>query len=103
VVSTVLLPLSLFCVENHVFLSHGVQVTSVIWWAVTRIVAGVEDHVQSTRDDQAQVGYSVVRPSRGLVTLCAICNVHEERVARVSWFGLETKVYNLLVVWPQNH
>jgi hypothetical protein len=53
VVSTVLLPLSLFCVENHVCLSHGVQVTSVIWWAVMRIVAGVGDPVQSTRDDQA--------------------------------------------------
>jgi hypothetical protein len=46
--------------ENHIYLSHGVKVTSVIWWAATRIVAGVEDLVKRTGDDQAQVIYSVV-------------------------------------------
>jgi hypothetical protein len=41
----VILPLSLFHVENHVCLSRGVQVTGVAWWAAMRIVAGVEDLV----------------------------------------------------------
>jgi hypothetical protein len=42
--------LSLFCLENRVYLSHGVQVAGVAWCAVTRIVAGVGDLVQRTGD-----------------------------------------------------
>jgi hypothetical protein len=38
--------LSLYCVENYVFLSRGVQVTGAAWQAVTRIMARVEDLVQ---------------------------------------------------------
>jgi hypothetical protein len=41
-------------------------------------VAGVGDLVQRTRDDQTQVGYSVVERLRGRVTPCAICTVHIE-------------------------
>jgi hypothetical protein len=33
----VVLPLSLFHVENHVCLSHGVQVAGAAWRVVTRI------------------------------------------------------------------
>jgi hypothetical protein len=44
------LPLSLFRLENHVCLSRGVQVVSTAWWAATRIMAGVGDLVQRTRD-----------------------------------------------------
>jgi hypothetical protein len=40
----------LFCLENHVCLSHGVQVASVAWRAMTRIVARVGDLVQRTGD-----------------------------------------------------
>jgi hypothetical protein len=43
-----------------------------------RIKAEVGDLVQRTRDSQAQVGYSVVRRSRGRVTLCVVCTVHKE-------------------------
>jgi hypothetical protein len=32
----------------------------VVWWAATRIEAGVEELVQRTEDGQIQVGYSVV-------------------------------------------
>jgi hypothetical protein len=41
----VLLPLSLFRVENRVCLSHGVQVVDVTWCAATWIMAGVADLV----------------------------------------------------------
>jgi hypothetical protein len=43
-----------------------------------RIEAGVENLVQRTGDGQAQVGYSVVRQSRGRVMLCAVCTMHKE-------------------------
>jgi hypothetical protein len=48
-------------VENHGCLSRGVQVTGVTWPTATSIVIGVGDMVQRTRDDQAQVRYSVDR------------------------------------------
>jgi hypothetical protein len=51
----------------------------------------------------AQVGYSVAGRSRGRVAPCAVCTVHVETRARVSWLSLKTKVYGLSVVWPQNH
>jgi hypothetical protein len=54
----VVLPL-LVHVENHIYLSRGVQVTGSIWRLPMRIVAGVGDLVQMTGDGQAQVGYSV--------------------------------------------
>jgi hypothetical protein len=46
----VLLPLSLYRVENHICLSRGVQVTGVAWCVVMRIMAGVGDLVQRTGD-----------------------------------------------------
>jgi hypothetical protein len=84
------LPLSLFRLENRVCLSHGVQVTGAARRTVTRIVAGVGDLVQKTEDSQAYVGYSGAGRSRGRVTLCVVCTVHEE-----------TKSADLLVE-PQN-
>jgi hypothetical protein len=39
----VLLPFYLVHVENRVCMSHGVQVTSVAWWALMMIVVGVGD------------------------------------------------------------
>jgi hypothetical protein len=42
--------LSLFCLENHVYLSRGVQVTGAAWCAAMRIVVGVGDLVQRTGD-----------------------------------------------------
>jgi hypothetical protein len=40
-------------VENHVCLSHGVQVVGAAWWTATRIVAGVGDLVWRTEDGHA--------------------------------------------------
>jgi hypothetical protein len=44
----ILLSLSLFRLENRVYLSHGVQVAGVTCCAATRIVAGVKDLMQRT-------------------------------------------------------
>jgi hypothetical protein len=46
----VVLPLSLFHLENRVGLSRGVQVVGAAWRIVMRIVAGVGDLMQRTRD-----------------------------------------------------
>jgi hypothetical protein len=40
----------LFHMESHICLSHGVQVAGAAWRATMRIVAGVGDQVQRTRD-----------------------------------------------------
>jgi hypothetical protein len=37
-------------VENHICLSRGVQVTGVAWWEAMRIVVGVGNIVQRTKD-----------------------------------------------------
>jgi hypothetical protein len=63
-------------VENRVFLSRGVYVTGAIWWAATRIMAGVGHLVQRTRDGQAHVRYSVAGRLGGRVTSCVVCTVH---------------------------
>jgi hypothetical protein len=43
--------LYLIRVENHVCLSHGVQVAGAPWQAAMRTVTGVRDLVQKTGDD----------------------------------------------------
>jgi hypothetical protein len=96
---SVVLPLSLYHVENRVFLSCGVQVTGAAWRPATRIMAEVGDLLQRTEVGQAQVKYSVAGQSRGRVTLCVICTVHKKaRSANFlvelqnegRWFGLKT-------------
>jgi hypothetical protein len=47
---SVVLPLSLFHLNNRVCLSCGVHVAGAAWRAATRIVAGVGDLVQMTED-----------------------------------------------------
>jgi hypothetical protein len=48
------------------------------WRAAMSIVVGVRDLAQKTRDDQAQVRYSVAGRSERRVTLCAVCTVHKK-------------------------
>jgi hypothetical protein len=74
----VVLPYLLSYVENRVYLSYGVQVTGATWRAVMRIVEGIEDQMQRTRDGQAEVGYSVTGRLRGQVMLCVVCTVHKK-------------------------
>jgi hypothetical protein len=66
-------------VENRICLSRDVQVACATWSAVMRIVAGVGDLVQRTRDGQAQIGYSVAGRSGDVV--CGLYRTHgdEER------------------------
>jgi hypothetical protein len=60
-----------------------------------RIVAGVGDLVQRTRDGQAQVGYLVVGRLRGWVMLCAVYTMHEER----EFLGLASKLRSTIFKW----
>jgi hypothetical protein len=62
--------------ENHVCLSHGVQVAGAAWRAATRIVVGVGDQVQRTRDDHIGwvLGGRSIERSGG-----AVCGLHRAR------------------------
>jgi hypothetical protein len=56
--------LSLFHLENRVFLSHVVQLVGVAWCAAMRIMAGVGDLVQKTgngRIAQVLTGQAIER------------------------------------------
>jgi hypothetical protein len=67
------LPLSLFRLQNCVCLSHGVQVPGAARPAATRIIAGVGDLVQRTRDDrtgQVLGGQAIERSGD------AVCSLH---------------------------
>jgi hypothetical protein len=72
----VLLPLSLYCVENHVCLSHGVHVTGAAWRAVMRIMAEVGDLVQRTEDGRTGRvlgGRAILRSGN------VVCGLHRAR------------------------
>jgi hypothetical protein len=99
-------------VKNHVCLFHGVQVVGATWQAAMRIMAGIGDLVQRTRDGQAQVGYSMAGRLGGQVISCVVCTVHVEmrstgflvepqNQGRVSWLSLKTKVDGFLVWAPK--
>jgi hypothetical protein len=65
--------LSLFCLENRVCLSRGVQVAGAAWHAAMMTVAGVGDLVQRTGDDrtgQVLGGWAVERLG------AAVCGLH---------------------------
>jgi hypothetical protein len=63
----------LFCLENHVCLPRGVQVAGAAWRAATRIVAGVGDLVQRTKDGHTGrvLGGRAIERSGGTV-----CGLH---------------------------
>jgi hypothetical protein len=68
--------LSLFRWENRVSFSRGVQVAGAVWCAMMRIVAGVGDLVQRTRDDRTgwELGSRAIERSGG-----AVCGLHHAR------------------------
>jgi hypothetical protein len=70
------LPLSLFHLENHVCLSRAVQVAGAAWRATMRIVAGVGDLMQRTRDGHTGrvLGGWAIKRSDGTV-----CGLHRAR------------------------
>jgi hypothetical protein len=63
----------LFCSENRVCLSRGVQVAGAAWRATTRTVTEVGDLVQRTGDGRTGrvLGGRVVERSGG-----AVCDLH---------------------------
>jgi hypothetical protein len=72
----VLFFLSLFPLENHVYLSRVVQVAGAAWRAVMRIMAGVGDLVQRTGDGRTGrvLGGRVIERSGG-----TMCGLHRAR------------------------
>jgi hypothetical protein len=70
------LSFNLFCLENHVCLSRGVQVAGAVCRAATRIVAGVGDLVQRTGDGHTGqvLGGRAVERSGG-----AVCGLYLAR------------------------
>jgi hypothetical protein len=66
----------LFHLENHVCLSRGVRVAGAAWRAVMRIMAGVGDLVQRTRDGRTDrvLGGRAIERSGG-----AVCSLHRAR------------------------
>jgi hypothetical protein len=65
--------LSLFHLENRVYLSRGVSVAGAAWRAATRTMAGVGDLVQRTGDGRTGwvLGGQAVERSGG-----AVCGLH---------------------------
>jgi hypothetical protein len=74
----VVLPLSLFRLENCVSLSRGVQVVGAAWRAMMMIMIGVGELVQRTRDGRiGQVlGGRVIERSDD--TVCGLHHAHED-------------------------
>jgi hypothetical protein len=66
----------LFRLENHVYLSHGVQVTRAAWHTSIRIMVEVGDLVQRTGDSRTGwvLGDRVIKRSGG-----AMCDLHRAR------------------------
>jgi hypothetical protein len=68
--------LLLFRLENHVCLSHGVQVTGATWCAAMRIMAGVGDMMQRIGDGRTGRvlgGWAIERLGD------AVCGLHRAR------------------------
>jgi hypothetical protein len=81
--------------ENHVCLSHGVQVAGAVWRAATSIVAGVGDLMQRTGYGRTGrvLGDRVIERSGDAV--CGLHRARGKRGARVFWLRLKTKVDSL--------
>jgi hypothetical protein len=72
----VVLPLSLFHLENRVCMSRGEQVVGAAWRAAMRIVVGVGDLVQRIADGHTGLVLSgqAIERSGG-----AVCGLHHTR------------------------
>jgi hypothetical protein len=68
-------------VENHVCLSRGAQVVGAAWQAVTRIVTGVGDLMQRTRDGRTGRVFSGWTIGMSSDAVCGLYRAHgdEER------------------------
>jgi hypothetical protein len=70
----------LFRVENHIYLSHGVQVAGAAWQTATRIVAGVEDLVQRTEDGRIGRVLNGRTIRRLGDAVCGLYHAHEDEM-----------------------
>jgi hypothetical protein len=68
--------LSLSRSENHVCLSHGVQVVGATWRAATRIMAGVGDLVQRIEDGRTDRVLSDWAIERSGGAMCSLHHAH---------------------------
>jgi hypothetical protein len=76
----VVLPLSLFRLENYVFFSRGVQVAGAAWRVVMMIMVGVGDMVQRTMDDstcRVLGGWAIERSGGAMCSLHRACGDEE--------------------------
>jgi hypothetical protein len=113
---SVVSPLSLFYLENHVCLSRGVQVAGAIWHAATRIVVGVGDLMQRTGDGhtgRVLGGQTIKRSGDTMCGLHRLGWASKPRLTVCQGFDLETTgmVFSGLAsksvatdspIWPQN-
>jgi hypothetical protein len=74
----VVLPSSLFHLENRACLSRGVQVAGVAWYAATRIMVGVGDLVQRTGDGRTGRVLSGRAIERSGGAVCGLHRTHED-------------------------
>jgi hypothetical protein len=96
------LPLSLFCLENRVCLSRGVQLAGATWRVAIWIVVGVGDLVQRTGDGctgRILSGRVIERLGGAVCGLHRACRDEERgflgwaskpRSTVCEWFGLKT-------------
>jgi hypothetical protein len=72
------LHLSLFHLKNRVCLTRGVQVAGAVWHRAMRIIAGVGDLVQRTRDGRIGrvLGGRAIERSGG--AMCGLHRAHGE-------------------------
>jgi hypothetical protein len=68
-----------------------------------RIVAGVGDLVQRTRDSRTGQVLDGRMIGRSGDVMYGLHHTRADGGARISWLSLKTKVDGLLVVWSQNH
>jgi hypothetical protein len=66
----------LFHLENRVCLSRGLKVTDAAWWAVTRIMVGVEHLVQRTGDGHTGRVLGGPTIERSGDTVCGLHRAH---------------------------
>jgi hypothetical protein len=106
--------LSLFHLENHVCLSHGVQVASAARRAVTRFMGGVGDLEQRTGDGSTGQVLNARAIERSGGTVCGLHRAHgdeesgfldsvsQPRSTVCEWFGLKTTQMISHRFGPQN-